>query len=124
MAKASGPVRITKPLLDVLEALIQADKQGYALHGWAIIKATGRTGPTIYGVLDRLEDAGWLEGQWEERNPDPRKPPRRFYTLTGIGAPAARALLAKRRPEALNPRLVTDYSIRDLLARLCLGGPR
>ncbi|MER7206357.1 PadR family transcriptional regulator [Streptosporangium sp. NPDC000239] len=122
MEGTSGPVRITKPLLDVLETLIQAHRQGYELHGWAIIKATGRTGPTIYGVLDRLEDAKWIEGHWEDKNPDPTKPPRRFYILTGTGAPAARTLLAERRPEALRPRPATGSIFRGLLDTIFAGG--
>ncbi len=53
----SDPTRITGPLLDVLELLLQAACEGQELHGWAIMKGSSRSGPTVYGVLDRLEDA-------------------------------------------------------------------
>ncbi|KAA9375201.1 PadR family transcriptional regulator [Microbispora cellulosiformans] len=118
----SPPVRVTKPLLDVLETLITALHQGYELHGWAIIKATGRSGPTVYGVLDRLEDAGWIEGNWEDRNPDPSKPARRFYKLTGVGLPAARNLLLERRPRSLRTTHEVDGSLRRLLGPTSCGG--
>ena len=91
--------RVTVPLLDVLEVFIQAftDDEG-ELHGWQIVKSTGRSGPTVYGVLDRLVDAGWISGRWEEENPQPNRPRRRLYRLTPDGVASARQLLAERRP--------------------------
>ena len=101
----SAPIRVTRPLLDVLDALFQAfDDKADDLHGWAIMKATKRSGPTVYGVLDRLEDMGWIEGRWEQSNPDPSKPRRRFYRLTPTGEMSARDLLRERRP-AVQQRL-------------------
>jgi PadR family transcriptional regulator, regulatory protein PadR len=97
----AGPVRVTRPLLDVLEVFLQAFSDDRELHGWAILKATKRAGPTIYGVLDRLEDAGWVTGRWEDQPPNTSTPRRRLYQLTPIGAAAARDLLAARRPAAL-----------------------
>lgn len=90
---------MTVPLLDVLEVFIQAftDDEG-ELHGWQIVKSTGRSGPTVYGVLDRLVDAGWISGRWEEENPQPNRPRRRLYRLTPDGVASARQLLAERRP--------------------------
>lgn len=95
-----GIERVTKPLLDVLEAFLEATEDNHReLHGWAIMKAVARSGPTVYGVIDRLEDAGWIEGRWEERNPQPNKPRRRLYHLTPDGLESARGLLAQRRPK-------------------------
>jgi PadR family transcriptional regulator len=93
------PVRVTNPLLDVLEVLLEAfDNDRQELHGWAIMKAAARSGPTVYGVLDRLEDAEWITGRWEDHHPQPNKPRRRFYQLTPTGAVSASRLLAARRP--------------------------
>lgn len=101
----AGPVRVTGPLLDVLEVFLQATGDDAEVHGWAILKETKRTGPTVYGVLDRLEDAGWVIGRWETQNPHANKPRRRLYRLTPDGISAARALLKSRRPQALcHPR--------------------
>jgi DNA-binding PadR family transcriptional regulator len=97
----TGPVRITGPLLDVLEVFLQAFADDQELHGWAILKATKRAGPTVYGVLDRLEDAGWVTGRWEDQPTDTNTPRRRLYRLTPSGVVAARDLLASRRPAAL-----------------------
>lgn len=94
-----GPVRITNPLLDVLAVLLEAfEDDRRELHGWAIMKATARSGPTVYGVLDRLEDAQWITGRWEDHHPQPNRPRRRFYQLTPTGAVPATRLLTARRP--------------------------
>lgn len=95
----AGLERITNPLLDVLEVLLNAETNNDPpLHGWAIMRAAKRSGPTTYGVLDRLEDVGWVVGVWEQENPQPGKPPRRLYHLTGEGITSARELLSERRP--------------------------
>jgi DNA-binding PadR family transcriptional regulator len=94
----SGPIRVTGPFLDVLEILLGALKDDCELHGWAIAKTARLPGPTVYGIIDRLEDAGWITGRWETDNPQPGKPRRRLYTLTPTGESAAHELLAVRRP--------------------------
>lgn len=95
-----APVRVTGPLLDVLEVLLTALVDGDEdPHGWAIMKSIKRAGPTVYGVLDRLEDAAWIVGEWEAQPPDVSKPRRRRYRLTNTGADRARALLLERRPD-------------------------
>lgn len=102
----AGPARVTGPFLDVLALFYQAMLGDEELHGWAIMKGTHRPGPTVYGVLDRLEDMGWISGRWESQHPEPGKPRRRLYRLTPQGEPAARELLRERRPEALWPEPV------------------
>ena len=54
----------------------------------------------IHPILARLEGFGWLESRWEDVDPsEAGRPARRYYTLTGEGARAAAAAVAKaRRP--------------------------
>ena len=94
----AAPFRVTPPLLDVLEVLLDAGEQ--ERHGWAIMKASKRTGPTVYQVLERLAAAKWVQARWEEQHPELGRPRRRFYRLTPPGVASARALLAERRPRA------------------------
>lgn len=121
----AGLARITAPTLDVLEALLRAQSDGLELHGWGIMKSVRRSGPTVYGVLDRLEDAGWVEGRWEQGS-DPGKPRRRYYRLTGTGMPAARDLLAVRRPDAFKARPARPVpgGLLDHGSRRAPGGAR
>lgn len=99
--KLSGmaqPQRITQPFLDVLDVLLQAvDDHDLQLHGYAIMRLTKRSGPTVYGVLDRLEDMNWVTGRWEEQAAESSKPRRRLYQLTPTGVARAREVLAERR---------------------------
>ncbi|WP_371408905.1 PadR family transcriptional regulator [Micromonospora zamorensis] len=104
---SDGPVRVTGPLLAVLDALLDADD--HELHGWAIMKATGKSGPTIYKILERLAESKWVTSRWEE-DAEPGKPRRRYYRLTPHGAASARSLIAARRPKpATRPRLALGW---------------
>ncbi len=97
-----GIERVTEPTLDVLEALLSAD--GFELHGWAIIKTTGRSGPTVYKILERISGAGLVTERWEDRPAEDGKPRRRYYRLTPTGVVRAESLLAaKHKPKRLGP---------------------
>jgi PadR family transcriptional regulator PadR len=122
----SEPIRVTGPLLDVLEVFLRAFDEDAELHGWAIMKLVKRSGPTVYGVLDRLEDAGWVTGRWEERHPEPSKPRRRFYRLTPDGAVAVRRLVSDRRPAALRrpPQARPELALLIWVHGLLPGGTR
>lgn len=93
----AGIERITEPTLDVLEVLLQAHQDGRDIHGWEIKKATRRSGPTVYGVIDRLEDARLIAGHWEHQDSSDKGPRRRYYRLTGAGVATASKLIAERR---------------------------
>ncbi|MFE0527150.1 PadR family transcriptional regulator [Micromonospora parva] len=98
---SDGPVRITGPLLAVLNTLLDADD--HELHGWAIMKATGKGGPTVYKILERLAESKWVTSRWEDdANTEPGKPRRRYYKLTPHGATSARALIAARQPKPVS----------------------
>ncbi len=96
--------RVTGTLLDVLEIFLHAVNDDAELHGWASTKATKRSGPTVYGVLDRLEGAAWITGRWEDQHPESNKPRRRLYRLTPIGITGARDLRPGPRSAPRNSR--------------------
>jgi DNA-binding PadR family transcriptional regulator len=104
--------RVTEPQLDVAACLLRAHFQGEQPHGWAIMKATKRSGPTVYQVLDRFEDRGWIEGSWEELDSTSNRPRRRFYRLTSEGLAGVQDLLTERRPEALEETRNPGQGIR------------
>jgi|SRR5689334_13750356 len=90
-------MRVTGPLLDVLEVLLEGLRAERRPYGWSIMRDAKRSGPTVYGVLERLEQQGWVTGSWEDL-PE-RGPRRRCYELTATGKALAESLLAQRRPE-------------------------
>ena len=67
-------------------------------YGRALSVHTGLGSGTVLQCLYRLENWGWLESRWEDRDVATRdgRPPRRFYRLTGLGQREATALLAER----------------------------
>jgi DNA-binding PadR family transcriptional regulator len=83
---------------------VKAFDDDMPIHGWAIMKTIGRAGPTVYKVLDRLEGASWIVGEWEHLADDQPGPRRRFYRLTGQGVVSARALVVQRRTAGTTAR--------------------
>lgn len=85
--------RMTLQVRLVLEAL--AEDPGRARYGLEIIEATGLLPGTIYPILARLEQAGWLHSEWEIVDEHAAgRPRRRYYRLTADGATAASAATA------------------------------
>ena len=91
--------RITLQVRLVLQAFL--DAAGDEQYGHELIDATGLFPGTIYPILARLEQAGWLESRWEDVDQhDAGRPRRRYYRLTAAGMQAARdasAAAASRR---------------------------
>src|SRR5208283_1316461 len=57
-------------------------------------RATGLASGTLYPILLRLEEAGWVESRWEAEDPhELGRPRRRFYRVTGVGARRAQSAL-------------------------------
>jgi PadR family transcriptional regulator, regulatory protein PadR len=86
--------RVTRATLDVLEALMGPDDE---LYGLKIARNAGRKVGSVYPILARLEEAGWVESFWEREERGERGPRRRFYRFSPDGLAAARALLTERR---------------------------
>jgi DNA-binding IclR family transcriptional regulator len=84
--------RVTDATLDVLRELARAAEPTWGLQ---VIAATGRPAGSVYPILSRLEQRGWLTSAWEEG--ERRGPRRRLYALTDAARPAVHALLAERR---------------------------
>jgi PadR family transcriptional regulator PadR len=62
------------------------------LSGAEIGRSAKLQSGTLYPILLRLEQAGWLESRWEAESPQELgRPRRRFYQLTGIGARRAKS---------------------------------
>ncbi len=75
-------------------------------YGLQLCEETGLPSGTIYPIVARLEQLGWVESNWE----DPRdhvaegRPRRRYYRLTDDGAGQARDALARVDRARRQPR--------------------
>jgi PadR family transcriptional regulator, regulatory protein PadR len=72
--------------------LAESDSWSY---GYDVSRSTGLKSGTLYPILMRLTDRGWLEACWAEPE-RPGRPPRHLYRLTGEGRAAAARLTAAR----------------------------
>ena len=64
-------------------------------HGYDLCQQTGLKAGSIYPILIRLADRGWLETAWETEIPSGR-PLRHLYRLTEVGLGQAKALAAAK----------------------------
>ncbi|MFF2383710.1 helix-turn-helix transcriptional regulator [Streptomyces sp. NPDC058108] len=70
-------VRVAGRVYRVLTAIHTLDRA----WGLSICQASGLGSGTVYPILERLREAGWI-GYRIEENPAPGHPPRTFYHLT------------------------------------------
>lgn len=103
--------RVTDATLDVLEVLLGPDEE---LYGLKIAKAIERPTGSVFPILARLEQVGWVISEWETSDPTRRGPRRRFYRLSPEGLAGARAVLSERRPTR---RLTGQRPLPELLPR-------
>ena len=99
------------------EMLVLALVETRQRHGYEIAKlietrSGGRVSfrvASLYPLLYKLEDRGWIQGRWVEKAGQRR---RRYYRITGIG----RKMLAERRSrwagfvEAIRSITESDYA--------------
>ena len=76
--------RVTPATALVLESFLAAER----IWGLQIVKDSGKKPGTIYPILDKLESAGWIIGEWD--TDEARKGPRRrYYKLVPEARPLA-----------------------------------
>lgn len=79
---------LSRTALEVLSAFYESPAD--AKYGLQLIKATGIKAGTLYPLLQRFEDDGWIEANWEDADPrSTGRPRRRYYTMTGLGQQVA-----------------------------------
>jgi PadR family transcriptional regulator PadR len=92
-------IRMSGPTLKLLKLLVEDPKTGRS--GAEISKITKTGSSTMYPLLQRLEIAKWIEGEWEDVDPsEVGRPKRRLYKLTRSGQAAALKELAQYQTSA------------------------
>ncbi len=100
--------RPSEQTLSVLQALAEDPVQWR--HGYYLCQQTGLKAGSIYPILIRLADRGWLDTSWETTISAGR-PPRHLYRLTPAGLKWAKELEAdrvrdvRRKHAHLRPRM-------------------
>jgi PadR family transcriptional regulator, regulatory protein PadR len=90
----SRPLRMTLATQAVLKVLL--DDPTTPRYGFDIAREASLATGSLYPIMARLEQAGWVDSYWEDQSSgDEGRPRRRYYNLTGEGAICAREALAK-----------------------------
>nr|WP_258958176.1 PadR family transcriptional regulator [Streptomyces leeuwenhoekii] len=76
-------IRLTTPTIAILKALLSATGEAPA-WGLTICRDAGLGPGTLYPILDRLAEGGWITS-YTGTGPHPGRPARRFYELAGSG---------------------------------------
>jgi PadR family transcriptional regulator, regulatory protein PadR len=76
----------------VFQAFLDAPSE--ETYGFELAEATGLPSGTIYPILRRLEDEGFVRSHWAEVDTGPQRRRRRYYELTGEGRRAAQTATA------------------------------
>lgn len=92
----SDTPRLTPQAVAVIRALLQTPTT--PRWGRDIGRETGLKSGSLYPILARLEQAGWVESHWEEADVVERGRPRRRYHQLTPGGLAANATLAAQPP--------------------------
>jgi PadR family transcriptional regulator, regulatory protein PadR len=66
-------------------------------YGYDLSRETGLQSGTLYPILMRLSERGWLDAKWEEAH-EPGRPPRHMYRLNADGREWAREQLKDEAP--------------------------
>lgn len=91
--------RITKPTRKVLEALLRA-KEG--IWGLALTKQVNLPTGTVYPILGRLEELGWVDSFWEEAS-DRSGPRRKYFVLKDEAIIAAEEIVSEAMENRAEP---------------------
>lgn len=85
--------QLTPQTARVLDCLVRSGRQS----GADLARQTSLKSGTLYPLLLRLEQAGWVRSEWESDDPQKLgRPRKRFYWITGIGAAHAREQAAEQ----------------------------
>src|SRR5579863_3932735 len=87
MNRKGRPPQLTRQTMQVVAILIRHRK---GLAGSLIATMSGLASGTLYPILARLEEAGWIESESEDSGSR-----RKIYSLTTVGARGAREEAAK-----------------------------
>jgi DNA-binding PadR family transcriptional regulator len=92
--------RLTRTTTRALIAFVEAPRSWR--YGYELMKVANISSGTLYPLLARLAEDGWLESRWEDSQ-FPGKPPRQLYRLTATGRVQARHALERAQASWLRP---------------------
>ena len=98
--------KLSPQTLAVLKYMLDRPKGDF--YGLELIEALAQPAGTIYPILTRLEEIGWIQGEWESyERKDKGRRRRRYYLLTKDGKKDGKKYLANGIKELSKLGLLT-----------------
>jgi PadR family transcriptional regulator, regulatory protein PadR len=97
------PANISAQTLTLLAALLEHAQDWH--HGYDLSQRTGLKSGTLYPILMRLAEQGFLESEWLEPS-KPGRPARHAYRLTPDGLALAKDRAQPSSSSQLEPRTI------------------
>ena len=97
--------RLTRTTTRTLLAFLEGPRNWR--YGYDLMKAAELSSGTLYPLLARLAEDGWLESRWEDSE-HAGKPPRQLYRLTATGRIRARDALERANASWLSLPLARE----------------
>ncbi len=105
-AKSKSAIKLTMATLKVLAVFLNGER-GQKFTGADVFKSAGLKSGTVYPLLARLSQIGWLESSFEDIDPNVEgRPPRKMYTMTSRGFIESQKLIQ----EELGPTLTESLT--------------
>ena len=92
-----SPIRRSPQTFSLLSALLERPAEWR--YGYDLSRETDLKSGTLYPILMRLAERGWLESRWEDAEEEGR-PRRHMYRLTGAGRQWAREQVGEKKGAA------------------------
>ncbi|RKT34508.1 PadR family transcriptional regulator [Roseovarius halotolerans] len=106
-------MRISGRPLEILLFLSNFPQESFA--GYSLSKSLGISSGTLYPLLVKLEEAGLLDSQWEDGDPQELgRPRRRYYKVNGQGIAALNEKMRSIHPQ-FEPVVTGDPVINSVL---------
>ncbi len=102
----AGDIRLSPQTISLLAAMSETPSDWH--YGYDLSRQTELKSGTLYPILMRLAELGWLETKWEHAEENGK--PRHLYRLTAEGRRKARAAL---RESALAARTLRTQPLRQ-----------
>ena len=123
LKKAAPKTRVTDEFVLVLNTFVSHPDTkitGYdVIHGSPNIRGTDLKSGTVYPMLYRMEQKGWIELEREVFDPNiepPKRPPRNYYKLTSTGLKSGKKLLLERDKQLQKLLTRNKGGYREVLA--------
>lgn len=101
-------MRRTRALTKVALALMERPADQH--YGYELAVAANVRAGSLYPILTRMLESGWVSDGWEDPSVAraEKRPPRRYYVLTGSGRAALSGIICQAEAELAAKRSVFD----------------